>query len=126
MRIIWSSTCMCWSNSEFVLPNLPRPQRAKALCRNFGSLQRFRQRQKRRIGRLVGELEGAIVMAECALGPAIDEGLHGFRRIHVLIGHEPARLVRADRQQRQPQWAAALARFVEMAAVAVARIADEI
>jgi hypothetical protein len=46
---------------------------------------------KRRIDRLVGQLKGAVVMTERARGVAIDKRLHRLGRIHVLVGHEPAR-----------------------------------
>jgi hypothetical protein len=59
-------------------------------------------------------------------GVAIHESLHRFSRIHVLVAHEPARLVGADRQNGEPQRSVALARAAEISAVAVAGIANKI
>jgi hypothetical protein len=66
------------------------------------------------------------VIAERALGAAIDERLYRLRRVHVLVGHEPARLVCADRQKCELERAVALSCIAEMPAFAVAGIADEI
>src|SRR6266849_9937311 len=79
------------------LPNLPGPQRAEALWRNLGSLQGLGECDERGIERLVGQLEGAVMVAEPNLGAAIDQCLHRLGRIHVLVAHEPARLVGSDR-----------------------------
>ena len=43
------------------------------------------------------------MMAERLLGAAIEQRLHGILRVHVLILHEPARLVGTDGQDRQTQ-----------------------
>ena len=91
-----------------------------------GSLQRLGERDERRIDRFVGELERAVVVRERELGAAIDERLHRLGRIHVLVAHEPARLVSPDRQNREPERSMALARLAEMPAVAIAGIGDEI
>src|SRR5689334_10845697 len=48
--------------------------------------------------------------ATCA---EIDEGLHGFLRIHVLATHEPRGRVRANRQERRVERAVAPADFGE-------------
>ena len=47
----------------------------------------------------IGELEAAEVRADGYPRLEIEVRPHRFFRIHVLRGHEPARLVRADRQQ---------------------------
>src|ERR1700722_6977451 len=121
---------MSWSSNAPGCPlefqNLPRAQRTETLRRNFRFPQRIGQRKKRRIDRLVGELKRAVVMAERALGAAIDERLYRLRRVHVLVGHEPARLVCADRQKCELERAVALSCIAEMPAFAVAGIADEI
>ena len=41
------------------------------------------------------------MVAEGKLGAANLERLHCFGRVHVLIGHEPSRLVGADRQESE-------------------------
>ena len=79
----------------------------------------FRQRLQRRIDGLVGELEGAVVMAERELGATVLERLHRLRRVHMLIAHEPARLVGADGQNRQPERPVTLTRGAEVMAVAI-------
>src|SRR5258705_210605 len=79
------------------LPHLSGPQRAETLRRNFGSLQGLGEREERGIERLVGQLEGAVMVAEPDLCAAIDQRLHRLGGIHVLVAHEPARLVGSDR-----------------------------
>ena len=65
--------------------------------------------QQRLLDRLVGEAERAPVMAE-RLGRAAQlQRLHGLVRVHVVVAHEPARLVGADRQQRQRELGMAVA-----------------
>ena len=54
------------------------------------------------------------------LGAAHLEGAHRFLRVHVHVAHEPARLVGAERQDRQAERSVAVARLAEMRAVAVA------
>ena len=70
--------------------------------------------------RLVGQLERPVVMAERELGAAGLERAHGLGRVHVHVAHEPARLVGADRQDREPERAVAVARRAEMLPVAIA------
>src|SRR5882672_8371671 len=50
--------------AKLQLPDLSGPQRAEALRRNFGSLQSLGEREERGIERLVGQLEGAVMVAE--------------------------------------------------------------
>ena len=102
------------------LPDLAGLEQAEALRLDAGIDARDLQRLLGRVDRLIGELERAVVMAERELGAAITESLHGFGRVHVLVAHEPARLVGADRQDREPERAVAVARGAEMVAVAVA------
>jgi hypothetical protein len=59
-----------------------------------------------------------LVMGERSLRSAIDERLHRLGRVHVLIAHEPARLVGADRENGEPERPVTLARAVEVFAVA--------
>ncbi len=85
----------------------------KARKRSAGipaTAQRVGERDKRRIDRFVGELERAVMVSERELGAAIDERLHRLGRVHVLIAHEPARLVGADRQDGELERPVALAR----------------
>ena len=62
------------------------------------------------------------MMGKRELGAAIREGHHRFLRIHVLVAHEPARLIGSDRQDGEAERAIALARLAEPYAVAIARI----
>jgi len=57
---------------------------------------------------------------------AVLQRLHGFVGVHVAVAHEPARLVGADRQQRQRQARMALAHALEGGAVAKAAVADAV
>ncbi len=66
------------------------------------------------------------MVAERELGAAVDERLHQLDGIHMLIAHEPARLVGTDRQNGEPERSVALARIAEMAAVTVAGVGYEI
>ena len=49
------------------------------------------------------------MVAEPELCAAIDERLHRLSRIHVLIAHEPARLVGPDWQNGEPEGSVVLA-----------------
>ncbi len=66
------------------------------------------------------------MMRQRQLGAAIGQRLHRVRRIHVLILHEPARLIGADRQYRQPQRPVLFGDAAKMLAFAVAGIADDV
>src|SRR6202161_1406717 len=90
--------CSSSADSQLKLHHLAGPQGAGALGRNTGSLQGLGKREKRRLDRFIGELERAVMVRERKLGAAIARGLHRLRRIHVLLAHEPARLIGADRQ----------------------------
>ena len=52
-------------------------------------------------------------MAKCEFGSADLKCAHRFLRIHVHVAHEPARLVRADRQHHQIEGSEAPADLVE-------------
>src|SRR5947208_173030 len=80
------------------------------------------ERALRRIDRLIGELERAVVMTERELGAASLKRPNRLRRIHVLVAHEPARLVGTDRKYGEAERAIAVARGAEMVAVAPTRI----
>src|SRR6516165_11986636 len=101
------------------VPHLPGPQYAESLARNASRLQRIGECKGRRIDRFVGELEGAVMAGECGLGTAIEQSLHRLRGIHVLVAHEPARLVGPDRQDRELEWAVTIAYPPEIDAVAI-------
>jgi hypothetical protein len=62
------------------------------------------------------------MMGEGEFRPAIGKCPHRLLWVHVLVAHEPARLIGADRQDGEAEWAVALARLAESQAVAVARI----
>src|SRR4051812_11503369 len=64
------------------------------------------------------------MMRERELRTAIVQHAYGFFRIDVLIVHEPARFVSADRQDGETERTIAVARFAEMRAVAVAGIGN--
>ena len=51
----------------------------------------------------VGELEGAPVMAERLLGAQEAHHFDRLLRVHVVVAHEPARLIGADRQQSEAE-----------------------
>ena len=108
------------------MPDLPRAQRAESPGRNPGRVERIGERMQRCIDRFIGELECAVVAGERRLGAAIDQCLHGLGGVHVLLAHEPARLVRPDRQDCEPGWSVTVAHAAEMSAVALAGIGDEI
>src|SRR5689334_2350872 len=85
------------------LPDLSWLQHAESLCGSSFGRHRLRKRERRCVDRLVGQLKGSVMMRERELGAAVAERLHGLGRIHVLVAHEPARLVGADRQDREPE-----------------------
>src|SRR5438132_5060762 len=66
------------------------------------------------------------MMAERELRSAIKKCLHRLFWVHVLLTHEPARFVGADRQDGEPERPVPLARRAEMGAFAVARIGNVI
>ena len=66
------------------------------------------------------------MVAECQFGAAIDECLHRLGGIHMLIMHEPVRLVGADRQNGELQRSVALTHFPEIATIPIGRVTDEI
>ena len=58
-------------------------------------------------------------MGERKLRAAVLEGAYGFLRVHVLVAHEPAGFVGADRQDRETQRAEPLPGATEMRTFAV-------
>ena len=102
------STYWCCSSSAAPLMNYtgttsPGRKAAESLGRNVSSLQGVGQRDERRIDRFVGELEGAVMVGERQLGAAVDKRPDRLGRVHVLVLHEPTRLIGADRQDGEPE-----------------------
>src|SRR5262245_24945578 len=89
-------------------------------------IERLRQGNGRRIDGFIGELERAVVMRKSDLRAAIAERFHRLLGVHVLIAHEPARLIGTDRQDAGEKLAVALAHIAEMTAGAVSGIADDV
>ena len=58
-------------------------------------------------------------MPKPKFGAAVEKSLHGLGGVHVLIAHEPARLIGANREHREPEWTIAVARRVKVIAVAI-------
>src|SRR5215207_4306462 len=107
-------------------PHLAGRQGAEALLRDAGLAARFGKRLQRRVERLFGELERAVVMAEREFGAAVEQGADGLLWVHVLVLHEPARLVGADRQDHQPERPMPLTRRAKVVPIAITGIADVI
>src|SRR5262249_61427959 len=89
--------------SGIELPDLSRLQRAAAGRIDAGFSERLGQRARRGVDRLFGEREGSVVVGEGKLGAAVEERLHGICRVEMLVAHEPAWLIGANRQDRQPK-----------------------
>src|ERR1700739_2021516 len=106
------------------LNHLPRLQHRKSLAWNLRCIERFGKRLRRRVDGLVRELERAMVMGERRLAPAIGSCLNGVSGVHVLVAHDPARFIGADRQQREPEPPMRFRYAAEMPAFAIAGIAD--
>ncbi len=83
------------------------------------NIERLRECDGRRIDGFVRELERAVMMGKGDLGAAITERLHRLLRVHVLIAHEPARLIGADGQDAGDELAVTLAHIAKMTAAAV-------
>ena len=54
------------------------------------------------------------------------KGTNRLFRVHVIVGHKPAGLIGADRQDGQPEFLEFFAGFPEIIAVAVTAVADKI
>src|SRR2546426_12576811 len=106
------------------LPHLPGLERAEALGGDAAVVERGGERRARRVDRLIGELERAVMVRERELGAAFDERLHRLLRVHVLVAHEPARLVGADRQDGEAERAVERTGFAETEPGAVAGIGN--
>src|SRR5690606_18835323 len=80
---------------------LPVRQDPQVLRREGGGAPRVAEPQGRLERRLVAEPERAPVHGDEGAAPAeVEIRLHRFLRVHVHRAHEPARRVRADREQR--------------------------
>ena len=82
------------------------------------------QPSDRRVDGFVGQLKRAVMMGERLLGAAVGQRHDGIGWVHVLIAHEPARLIGADGQDRQAKRAVRLRDVTEMLAVSIAGIAN--
>ncbi len=91
-----------------------------------GALQRHRQPLRRLVDRFVGQAERAPVMADGLRRVHVLEDAHRLFRIDVLVAHEPARLVGADRNVREPHRPVLAVQRAKQFAVAVAGIGDVI
>jgi hypothetical protein len=111
---------MCAASRLVDLPHLSGPQHPELLRRDPGRRYRLGERARGRVDRVVCQGEGAMVMRERELGSAVAERLHRLGGIHVLITHEPARLIGADRQDRQPERAVPFPRVAEVASFSIA------
>src|SRR5262245_190098 len=107
------------------LPGFAGLEHAKPLRRNACCDAGLDQRPLRSVDRLVSELECAVMVGERGFRPEIEKGLDAFPRVHVLLAHEPAGLVRSDRQDGEPERTVP-ARLAEPPAVAVAGISHVI
>ena len=81
--------------------------------RNAGGGESGGERQSARPAGFVGQLEGSPVDSERVGCFNVAEDADGFGRVDVLRGHEPARLVRADRDPRHVGRAETLAHLPE-------------
>ena len=79
----------------------PNPSVREARRRDVSRAARLVERAQRFVDALGRQLERAEMHADALGRLEIQVRLHGLRRIHVNGLHEPARLVGADRQQRQ-------------------------
>src|ERR1700687_5443666 len=83
-------------------------------------------RDERRVDRFIGELKRAVMMRQRLPCAAIGQRLYRVGRVQVLVPHEPARLIGADWEDRQPQRTMRLRDAAKMLAVAIAGIADDV
>src|SRR5262249_10100824 len=96
------------------LPDLPWSQDPELLRRDAGGGDRLRERERWRVDRLVGEGKRSVMVRERKLRSAVAERLDGLVGIHVLIAHEPARLIGANGEDREPDRAVLLLGAAEM------------
>ena len=98
--------CSVYPGSWPARPGRKQPRFADFHHGKFFFAHALRQARLRQIHgwlvqRFVGQIECAPVQADAAPGAEDLVNLHGFRRIDVLLFHEPARLVSAHRDQRK-------------------------
>jgi hypothetical protein len=111
-----ASHSMVGSGPDF--PHLPRLEHPESCERYVGVRKRVGQLALGRVDGLVGELKRSVVVRKRQLGSGIPEGHNGFLRVHVLLAHEPPRLVGPDREHSQPDGSVPL-RAAEMPAIAI-------
>src|SRR5512144_2615450 len=80
---------------------LAEPEDAKAGGRDLSFATSLLEIPHRLVDALRGQLDGAVMHADAADRLEINVSLHRFGGIHVHRLHEPARLVGANRQQRE-------------------------
>src|ERR1700730_2519315 len=115
-----------WPGRRLNLKYLPRLECDKFFARNLCLIERLVQRHHRCVDRFIGQWIGAVMMRERLRRAAIGQRFYRVRRVHVLILHEPARLIGTDRQDCEPQWTMRLRDTAKMLAVAIAGIADDV
>src|SRR5205807_8747056 len=119
----WCPTTASWSSCRTGSPgsdsyrasHLRRPEYPG---RHAALPQRLRQLPNRLVYPLRRQLKRAVVHREAPARAEIEMRLHGFRRIHMDVFHEPAWLVGADREQRQIDRSEPRGNLPEMGAVA--------
>jgi hypothetical protein len=79
----------------------PECERRELRHRDASSIARLFQRLQRRVETLGRQLKCPEMNADAVGSGEVDVRLNGLRRIHMDASHEPARLVRANRNQRQ-------------------------
>ena len=122
MMLISASVCLSRSianRHDVSVTDWPLPS-----TRNESSAAASRSRRFRRIDAIIGQLERAVVDRDAGPGRQDLVGANRLLGRHVHGGHEPARLVGSDRQQRQARRSEPLADLGEM--VAEGRVSREI
>src|SRR5690348_1728233 len=80
---------------------------------------------ERLVDTFVGEAKAAVMAAQAEVRAELEVRAHRVCRVHVLLAHEPARLVTADRQERGVGAAETAAQLREQRRVAgVSRVVD--
>src|SRR5450432_2606758 len=90
------SAARCSEFSRFA-----KSENVEIACRYAGPSPCFPQRQHRRIDGFVGQLKRSEMHPKAAARPKIEMGAHRFRRVHMMLTHEPPRLVSPDGKQRE-------------------------
>src|SRR5271166_6637762 len=107
-------------------PHLPRPQGDEALWRDRVGLQGFAQGFFWCVIGFIAQMERPPMRAERLHGAAITHDLHRLAWIDVLPSHEPARLIGANRKDRDGGRAKFFAQRAKETSVAIAGVPCEI